>query len=600
MLGKDILYGQIISRRTFLLLFCKIFLFGILLVRIFFLQFLRNKDYEVLSAKNRTALLTVPPLRGKILDRNNSIIADNRLSFNVFIHKKSLTSLENLYELLNLNHDTRNAIENKVAKSVGKKNIEIISDIPWETVAMIEEDGHKVPGVSIQSQYTRNYQYSEYIPHIIGYVGAVNETEKKLLSLPNVDKFSIGKSGIEKQYDQFLRGDFGYKYMEVDAYGTYIREVNSQLSIPGQSLKLSIDLKLQEVIVNILKNTTSVYNDSVYDRGCSVSVMDIETGKILAMVSGPAYDLQQFTGKISPQYWKQLNSDIYHPLINKVITTQYPPGSVFKIITSLAGLEHGMDPHHRVHCSGGISIGDKTFLCWKHSGHGSLNMFDAIKHSCNCYMYHIAKVIGAENILRMATKLGLGARTGIDLPYEAAGFVPDRMWKIKKFKFDWSYGDACNIAIGQGALLTTPIQLLRMTAAIASNGKLYTPSMREDSDPIFTTPDIKLEHIGVIQEGMRRVMQEPGGTGYASRLWQVTCAGKSGTAQVRMKHHKGDDLSASTVEWERRNHALFTSYMPFDNPKYAIFVLVDHGGAGGRAAAPITKSILEYLSSLRA
>lgn len=587
MLDREVFRNQLISRRTFILASCKGGILSALLARMFYLQLIKGDEYQVLSDKNRISLVMIAPERGVIKDRNEIRIAENRPSFFLKLDRKQTKSykksLEMLFDILTLEDDVKKKIYEKLKKTSYRAPINILEDISWEQVSLIEERIYDLPGIYIESSTLRKYNYGEICSHITGYVGKMSQEDQNEFKLSSAE-FQIGKSGVEKKYEEKLQGKLGYRKIEVNAHGLYINQIEKVDSVIGETLNLNINFELQDYIHKIM--------DPV---GSSAVVMDVRNGEIIALCSMPTFDPNEFVGGISANYWKKLINDPYKPLINKVTQTQYPPGSTFKLITTLAALEAGIDPSHQVFCSGHTTIGNKRFNCWFHSGHGNLDMVGAIKHSCNCYMYNIGKLIGAEKILSVAKKFEYGKATNIDLPDEVRGFVPDRKWKLKNFKFDWSLGDSFNIAIGQGALLSTPIQQARVIAAFANGGKLLKPRISNRCEAEIIDLNINPKHLEIIRDGMFKVINEDGGSARGSKALNVILAGKTGTSQVQAKKNVNDDLSRTSIKWERRNHALFAGFAPFDDPKYAISIIVDHGGGGARAAAPIAKKICEFL-----
>ncbi len=589
MLDREVLRHQLVSRRTFLLAGGKISLLAALLSRIFYLQLIKGNEYKILSDKNRINLVMLPPNRGIICDRNEVILADNRASFSLKLDRRQAKSykksLETLINILSLSENEQKDIYNKIKKHNYKAPISLLYDLSWKRVSVVEERIFDLPAIYVDEINVRRYIFPEPNCHITGYVGKVNEQELQESGQSEND-FQVGKSGIEKQYEKVLQGKFGYRKLEVDAHGLYVNQIQKIDSIQGNKIELNIDSKLQEYLHSIME-----------PQGSSVIVMDVNNGELIASASMPTYNPNDFVLGISQKEWKKLTTDQFKPLINKTVQTQYPPGSTFKLITVLAALEAGIAPSQTFFCSGVIMLGNKEFRCWHLTGHGKLDMIEAIKHSCNCYMYNIAKLIGVETILSVASRFGFGEQTGVDIPGELKGFIPSRAWKIKKFKFDWSLGDAFNISIGQGPLLSTPMQQIRMVAAIANGGKLITPRIAKEHSLNIVDVGIKPEHLDIIRKGMYKVMNEEGGTAYRYRPNNLIIAGKTGTSQVQAKKHANHDLSSKSIRWERRNHALFAGYAPFDSPKYAINVIVDHGGGGGRTAAPIAAKTCENLYS---
>lgn len=589
MLDKDTLRNQLITRRAFLLAAGGTSMLSLLASRMFYMQVIKAGDYKMLSDQNRINPLMIHPMRGDIYDRNGKLLVGSRVSYNIMLDVKESDdykkSLKLLYKILDLSEKEQHSIIKKITKYGLKNPLAIMEDVPWQYLVKVEENLAAILGIYIETGQLRDYHYKESFAHVIGYSGILNEKEKKELGLNNIGNFNVGKNGIEKWYEQTLRGDFGVKKMEVNASGYYVRELSSQPSVKGESITLNINADLQSYIYNLLPKT-----------GGSVVVMDAVNGSILSAVSSPSFDPNKFTGGISHDYWKELNNNPYTPLLNRLSQGTYPPGSIFKLVTILAALEDGVDPEMEVLCSGGASaLGNNYYRCWHKSGHGSVNMKSAIEHSCNAYMYKIAKMIGGEKILNLAAKLGFGKITGIDLPGESSGFVPSASWKMRRFKSDWSLGDSLNIAIGQGALLATTVQIARFGAIIASRGKMLIPKIVGQEEAMQL--DIKPEYFDILQSAMFNVVNSAGGTAYGKRVldpnWLM--CGKTGTSQVQAKRGGMDLNNASFVG---RNHALFLGYAPAHNPKYAIVVVVDHGGGGGSTAAPIARDIVLELAKL--
>ncbi|KJV62324.1 penicillin-binding protein 2 [Rickettsia amblyommatis str. Ac/Pa] len=551
----------------------------------FYLQLIKSEEYKTLSDKNRINFVVLPPTRGRIYDLDGNILATNKPCYQLVIDRSINNNyrdeLEIISNILNLSPEKYNYIKHKIKKSSRHTPLIIFDQLDWQQVSMIEEQKHKLASIFIDIGYLRFYPFSSVTSHLIGYLGQINEQEKQELNIHSLSDFNIGKSGIEKYYDNKLRGAFGYKKVEVNAYGKQVREIAGTPTKSGEDLHLNIDASLQQNIQQYLN-----------PKGSSAIVMDTKTGNVLICASTPGFESNHFS-KLSENYWQSLMSDPYKPLINKVIQNSYPPGSVFKIITVLAALEVGINPNRTVFCDGSAALGTNSFRCWNHSGHGTLDMRSALKHSCNIYMYELARAVGPDKILEVAREFGLGSKTGIDLAPESSGFVPSKEWKKKKLKLPWSIGDSFNLAIGQGFLGVTPIQLARFITAIASNGKLYTPRILKN-DPEFYNVNIKPENITIIQESLYNTVNVAGGTAYYNRILGKNrqLAGKTGTSQVQGKLNAKDDLSRKSIAWERRNHALFLGFAPYHDPSYSVTVFIDHGGGGSKAAAPVARKIM--------
>lgn len=585
-LDSDTLKTQIVTRRAFILGAGKLGLFSLLASKMLYMQFIKEDEYKTLSDKNRISLILLTPERGQIYDNQGMLLADNTASFKLLLDKTPqidfVSEVKKVAELLDLTQDQYKYIIKKCTKANYRVPITILDQLTWQQVSLIEENKLNLSSIFIDVSQTRFYLNSFTTSHILGYIGQVNDQELKDLKLSQRD-FSIGKSGIEKYYEGLLRGEFGYKQMEVNAYGKYIRELSQSSPTQGQKLHLNIDGELQ--------NKTWEYLNR---QGCSAIVMDSTNGNVLLLSSTPGFNPNNFN-KLTLEYWQSLINNSYKPLINKTVQNNYPPGSPFKIITILAALEAGYSTDKTVTCIGGAcALGNNGFRCHSKEGHGKLDMYGALKYSCNAYMYEISRLIGADKIIDMAKRFGFGMSTGVDLPNEMSGFVPTKKWKKERFKSDWSLGDTLNLSIGQGFLLATPMQLARFSASLASGGKLYTPQVAK-KDSKFKQIDINSEYLDIVKEAMYMAVNTSGGTGYSNRNVGGVheLAGKTGTAQVQSKANADDDLSRESIQWEKRNHAMFIGFGPYKSPRYAISVYVDHGGGGGRAAVPIARRIMK-------
>ncbi len=582
-ISNELLRNYQITRRSFILMVGKLSLLFMLSLRMLYMQIVDGSRYRTLSDKNRISVVMLHPPRGKIIDRHGRVIATNTSAFRVMLDKKENPKYKKTIHLLGKILDipeNDQTILLKVAERINKRcPSALIDNLSWQQVSVIEENIADLPGIYVDVGQYRSYPYGSFISHPIGYIGTITEQDKKELSLSNVGDFAVGRTGVEKFYEESLQGTFGVQEVEVNAHGTFVREISSKNSLAGNDIKLNIDAELQSKAMGMLS-----------PKGSSAIVLDLEYGKVLTMASSPGFDPNQFVGGVSHNYWNSVNNDHHKPLVNKPLQNNYPPGSIFKMVVVLAALEAGMDPTAHINCTGASSLGDTHFKCWYKPGHGNMDMHSAIEHSCNTYMFHIAKTIGAEKIAVVARKFGFGKPTGIDLSSESAGLVPDALWKKERFKQEWRLGDSLNTAIGQGFTLATPLQIARFCAAIATKGKLLTPRIAGHAD--YSQIDVEPSHIEFLQSAMNNVMNSPGGTAYSHRIiepkWMI--AGKTGTCQVKSKVGNIDQ-SGGLVSWEERNHAVFTCYGPIHDPRYASCVLVDHGG-GGSVAAAIAKNIM--------
>ena len=578
----EFLRSNSITRRSFIIMSGQAGLLSLLASKMLYMQVVDAKKYRILSDKNRINLVMLPPLRGEILDRNGKILATNHSAFRVILSKTEnlqyKDAVNHLATLLQLDEDDRKALLKTANKILKKQPSPLFDNLSWEQVSIIEENIASLPGIYIDKGQYRKYNFPEYISHPIGYISMLNKQDKEEFELENISDFQIGKAGLEKSYEETVQGSFGTQEVEVNAHGMLVREISSTPSISGSNLQTNLDIDLQIAAMKALP-----------PKGGSATILDLHDGKVIAMASTPGFDSNQFVGGVSHDYWNQILNDPYKPLINRTIQNNYPPGSIFKMITVLAALEYGMDPNVKINCTGASVLGDNHFRCWYRPGHGNLDMAHAIEHSCNSYMFHIAKTIGAEKIAATARKFGLGDVTGIDIPSESAGLIPDPAWKKARFKEAWRLGDSLNTSIGQGFVLATPLQLATLCGSMASGGKLFTPRLVGKAD--IAQIDIAKEHLDFIKNGMVNVLNSSSGTAYAHRIdnpdWMI--AGKTGTAQVRSK--VGETNLSISGAWELRNHALFIGYAPVHDPRYAISVVVDHGGGGGSTAAPVAKQL---------
>ena len=560
---------------------------SILLARLYHLQFLQADRYKTLAEGNRIKLHLTPPLRGVMVDRYGVPLATNEQNYRMLLRtdqtgdmKETLAAIDSLVPI----GDDR--ILEVLKRKPGRYAPPVLLKefLSWDDVAKIEFHSASIPGVMIEVGQVRYYPFGEAMSHVLGYVGTVAESDlddRDLLKLPD---FKVGKDGVEKALEQDLRGKPGVKEVEVNVHNIAVRELNTQFSTPGKETLLTIDAELQIFTHELLAGESA---------GCVT--MDVETGDVLCLVSTPSFDPNRFSKGISSKYWKELQENKKVPLMNKATSGQYPPGSTFKMLVGLAGLENktiGMGDH--VYCPGHFMLGNHRFNCWKPGGHGSMNIISAIAQSCDTYFYTVANRMGIQKFADMAKQFGLGEH--FDLPVrQKSGVMPDPKWKMKSYKQSWQGGDTINASIGQGYVLATPLQLAVMTARIANGGRMVMPRLLldEPTPPVEELPLIKLkpENIAAIQRGMAAVTS-PGGTGYGSRIADplMAMAGKTGTSQVRKITVRGQDQSK--IPWEARHHAWFVAYAPIDKPKYACALLVEHGGGGASAAAPKVRDIL--------
>lgn len=588
------------SRRAFIMGLCSTALYGGLVSRLGWLQIVNGKQYQTLSDNNRIHVNLVTPVRGYILDRNGHMLAYNEQNFRVQIvpeqTKDMQRSLDNLSQVIDLRQEDKAEVIKRAKKQARFIPIKIKDNLTWEDVSAIELSLPELAGISIDVGQKRLYPYAQNFAHMVGYVGSVNEremTDDPVLRLPG---FQIGKTGIEKSFESSLRGRSGTKSVEVNSAGRMVRELGEEKGIMGNQISLTIDRELQDRTMQILAERNSA----------SAVVMNVHTGAIYACASYPSFDPNLFATRLPTEIWKQWNEDPGKPLTNKTISGQYPPGSTFKMITALAALEAGLvDENTSFFCPGHFSVGRERFHCWKREGHGRVNVYSALEESCDVYFYNLADKLGIDKIADMSRRFGLGDAFGIEIPQEASGLVPDRDWKRGHMDATWHLGETINATIGQGYMLTTPLQLAVMTSRLCNGGYAVKPwlvaqngnqslSRRQKQWPKMRVKD---EYLDMVTKGMELVMTGKNGTarGAAIKAEGQAMAGKTGTAQVRritMAERRAGLLSQEQIVWQHRHHALFVGYAPIGNPLYAVSVVVEHGGSGSGAAAPVARDIL--------
>jgi penicillin-binding protein 2 len=492
----------------------------------------------------------------------------------------------------------RKRIEREMKERNGFNAIVVHDNLTRDQMDVIAVHTPELQGIDIDAGEVRSYPYGETTAHVLGYVGTASQDEidssddddDKILSVPG---FRIGKNGIEKHYEDDLRGEAGDVEMEVNAHGRVVQELMRHDPQPGDDLTLAIDIGLQQFVQQRLAR----------EDGAAAVVLDIQSGAVLALVSQPSFDPNLFTFGIGQDDWDKLNTDIHSPLLNKVVTGVYAPGSTFKPVVAMAALEADVaTPQETVFCPGYYEFGGHIFHCWKHGGHGHVNMLEAIAESCDTYFYDLGHRVGIDKMQAMAQRFGMGQKLGIDLPHERPGLIPGRSWKEATRHEVWQQGETLIAAIGQGYTLTSPLQLAIMAARLANGGKAVIPhvGLKAGSEPIdiAKAPDMGFDprHLAIVREGMAAVINATNGTAYAARIKEegMEFAGKTGTAQVRhiseAEHEEGvtknDDLP-----WNERDHALFAGFAPVAEPRYAIAVIVEHGGSGAHQAAPIAHDV---------
>lgn len=588
----------VFGRRAFVFAGVQLATLGVLGARLCYLQLLRASEYKTLAEDNRIKLQLIPPPRGRLLDRFGAPLAINQKNYRVLIDLEQAVpvdkTLQALHQVIPIDEDIMKRLIRDAKKLRYAPPALVKEHLTWDDLAVVEFHSPDLPGVIIDTNQARFYPLAEKSAHLVGYVGAVAEGEVDEEPLTRLPDFKIGKNGIEKLYERELRGTAGVRSVEVNARGLSVRELSTRAPMPGNDIRLTIDARLQDFAGEKLAE----------HRSGGAVVMNIHNGDVLALVSMPGFDPNRFSLGITNDYWKDLNADVANPLLNKSISGQYPPGSTFKLAVGLAALEAGVvTPEQSVHCGGHFYLGSHDFTCWKPEGHGTVNIITAIAQSCDVFFYTMAQRLGIEKIADMARRLGLGQNYETGLASEKSGIVPDAKWKQKRYKQPWQGGDTINSGIGQGYVLATPLQLAVMTARIANGGIAVVPRfLHPDIEPADVVSGDILgltpQHVQTIQQGMIAVTSSAGGTAYSKRILdpRYTMAGKTGTSQVRKLIAHG--INQDSLPWEDRHHALFVGYAPIEKPRYAAAVLVEHGGGGASAAAPVARDILEKIQQL--
>ena len=588
--------GKLFARRAFILGGIKATLMMALIGRLYYLQIIKSSEYKTISDSNRIRLMLLPPQRGKIFDRNNKVLAENITRYRALLDpqfvKDKNALIEHFASILDFNPSQTASLKKKVLAHRSKRALIIYDNLSWEELAKLEVHAPDLPGIMIDTGQIRYFSLSEIAAHLIGYLGPVTEKEIKKNPLLNHPDFKIGRRGLELSLEDTLRGKAGVKRVEVDAFGLVVRELSREDSIPGENVNIALDARLQKFAT-----------ERMHGKAGSIVVVSVRTGEVLAMVSTPGYNSNLFTQGVPQEYWQSLLDDADKPLIHRPIASQLPPGSTFKTIVALAAQRKGIDPKQKIYCPGYVQLGRHRFHCWKEKGHGHVNMEQAIMHSCNSYFYKISRQVGVDTIAEVAKEFGLGMPTGVNIDGEKPGLVPTTLWKKQYYHESWQVGDTLNVGIGQGYVLTTPIQLAQMVARIAS-GNMVTPTLLKKNDGINFAPlSIDPDHLALVQRGMYDVMNIPGGTAFGSRTHDkdFVMAGKTGTVQVISKQAlKKHQHKMTPDQLERtKNHALFIGYGDYKNPDYAISVVVEHGGGGSAAAAPVARDVLLHAKELK-
>ena len=590
---------RMISRRAALLGGVQLVFAGVLVLRMRNLQLGQTEEFRLLADENRINIRLLPPARGIIQDRNGAILASNVQNYRVVLVREDAgpprPALERLAQIIPLTPEQIDRAEREVMRNRPFVPVTVVDQLNWEEVARIALNAPAMPGISPEVGFSRHYPFGAEFAHSVGYVGPVSErdleareTVDPLLTIP---RFQIGKIGVEREYEETLRGSAGHRRIEVNAVGREMRELDRQEGRPGSGLQLTLDRALQAFCLARLG-----------EESASAVVMEVATGNILALASAPSFDPNLFVRGISVTDFNALREDDHRPMSNKAVQGAYPPGSTFKMVTALAAYEAGMaTPDERIFCPGYLEISDRRFHCWNRAGHGRVNLTSALAESCDVYFYDLAQRVGIDRINAMSERLGLGIRYDLPLSGISSGLNPSREWKRERRGAEWVIGDTINASIGQGFVLSTPLQLAVMTARLAT-GRAILPRLVHAVDgveqPIPEFPSLGLppSALDLIRRGMWEVSNHQRGTAYGSRIIDeaLRMSGKTGTSQVfsiTAAERAAGVRSQDQLPWNRRDHALFVNYAPDTNPRIAVSVVVEHGGGGSSVAAPIARDI---------
>lgn len=588
-----------ITRRGLVLGAAQLGLMGALGWRMKSMQVDQAEQFRFLAEENRVNIRLIPPARGLIFDRNGLKLAENEQNYRIVMVREDAGDVEDvlarLARLVPLRPEDIERAKEEMARRSPFVPVTIAERVPWEDIARVSVNTPALPGILAEVGLSRYYPLGRDLAHVVGYVGPVSdydlsqtEDQDPLLQIP---RFQIGKTGVENKLEHTLRGKAGTKRIEVNALGRVIRELDRQEGQPGADLQLSIDARLQNYLHARLEGESA-----------SAIIIDLETGDLRAIGSAPAFDPNLFVRGISVRDWTALNENDHRPLAAKAVQDAYPPGSTFKLVTALAALEAGtIGPEETVYCPGHLDVSGTRFHCWRRGGHGNVNLHESLKQSCDVYFYDVSQRVGIDKIAEMARRLGIGVRHDVPLSAASEGIAPDRDWKRAMRGEEWRIGDTVNASIGQGYVLASPIQLAIMVARVAT-GRAVRPRLIHSIDGV-QTPSGAGESLGLNENNLRRIRQAMDdvcnhirGSAYGARIADKTLrmAGKTGTSQVRRitpEERARGVTSNEDLPWNRRDHALFVNFAPVEAPKYAVAVVVEHGGGGSSVAAPIARDL---------
>lgn len=587
------------NQRLVKVLVIVLLLFAALLLRLMQLQLIEGEEMRRLSAINSIRLQDIHAPRGVILDRHGQTIVDNRPSFDLHVVLKDAKPLDRTLERLAPLLDESVAQLRERLESARPRGpytpLLLKADIGRDTLAAVEANRYALPGVMVQVAARRHYVYDQLAAHVVGYMGEISPEELRRPGFEDCKRGDfIGKFGVERAFENVLRGKRGGRQVEVNASGQVVGVLQTVDAVAGRNIVLTLDRSLQQKAEALLEG-----------RAGAVVAMEPNSGRMLAMASSPAFDPNLFVSGLTREQWNEWVTNTYRPLENKAIQGEYPPASVYKIVTAVAGMEEGLvDAQTTYFCPGHYQFGNRAYRCWKRWGHGNVDLIKALAESCDVYFYRVGEALGVDRLAHYAHRMGLGKATGWQVDREARGLIPTAQWKLNRFGEPWQRGENLSIAIGQSFNLTTPLQLAVMTAGVANGGTLFKPFVVErmqsadgqvtyQGAPEMTgRMDLHPETMALLHQSLWAVVNAPGGTARGSRIPSVAYAGKTGTAQVVARPLDDEHLTEERAE-RHRNHALFVAYAPADQPRIAVAVVVEHGESGSGAAAPVAKALIE-------
>jgi len=585
-------------RRTNYLMTMVSIAFLLLTGRLFFLQIIQGERYTYLSENNRIRLKKIPGTRGMVFDRKGQLLIDSRPSFDLlFVPEDAKEPETTLRRLAGVLGRDEGELLGLLEENQGRPPFEEMvlgRDIDWRSLVAVETHQLDLPGVTLRIRPRRSYLLNSTAAHLLGYMGEIGSKQLKAQKEKGYGMGDeMGQFGLERRWEEFLRGRNGGQQVEVDALGRRVRVLHEVEDVPGNSVYLTLDRDIQETAYEALQGKVG-----------AIVALEVNSGAILASVSTPAFDPNVFARGVTAEEWRALGQDRMHPLNNRAVQGQYPPGSTFKIVLAVAALEEKViDPETQLQCHGSMAFGNRVFRDWKKEGHGAVDLHKGIVQSCDVYFYQLGQRIGIDRIAKYARALGLGEKTGIALDDEKPGLIPDSEWKMKRFGQPWFPGETPSASIGQGYITVTPLQMANMMATVANGGTLYRPwfvrrvesldgtLIREYGPEKIRSLELKENTLKHIRSALADVVNSGAGTGGRAKSNMVAIAGKTGTAQVA--EMRGAYVKSEQLSYLLRDHAWFVAYAPAENPVIAVAALVEHGGHGATAAAPMAKKVIE-------